>query len=146
MNDFWNRVLAYFWLPETKYVLLAFALLAVVALRLLPNERRRIRNTILFFLICLAGQFVGALLEAFNYSRLAVMVHEAFVIGSGFALFRLCGHVVFRIVLPRVGIVVARIAEDILLLVVYAAFILARLHLVGLDPGVASTVGERPVG
>lgn len=34
MNDFWNRVLAYFWLPETKYVLLAFALLAVVALQL----------------------------------------------------------------------------------------------------------------
>jgi len=34
MNDFWNRVLAYFWLPETQYVLLAFALLGGVALQL----------------------------------------------------------------------------------------------------------------
>jgi small-conductance mechanosensitive channel len=62
------------------------------------------------------------------------MVHELFVIGSGMALFRLVAIFVFRSILPRVGIVTVRIAEDIIVLVVYAAFILARLHIVGLDP------------
>ncbi|MBP9805117.1 MAG: mechanosensitive ion channel, partial [Candidatus Accumulibacter sp.] len=47
---------------------------------------------------------------------------------------RLAAIFVFRAILPRVGIVVARIVEDIIVLVLYAAFILARLHLVGLDP------------
>jgi len=135
MNEFANRTLAYFWLPETKYVIVVFLVLAVLSLHLLPNDRRRVWSTVLLFLICLAGQLIGALLEAFNYSRLAVMVHEVFVIGSGFALFRLLGHAAFRIALPRIGIVVPRIAEDIVLLVIYATFVLARLHLLGLDPG-----------
>ena len=62
------------------------------------------------------------------------MVHEFFVIGSGFAVFRLLGHLIFRIALPRAGIIVASIAEDIILLFVYGAFIIARLHIIGLDP------------
>jgi hypothetical protein len=57
-----------------------------------------------------------------------------FVIGSGMALVRLLAIFVFQVILPRLGIVVVRIAEDISVLVVYAAFILARLHFVGLDP------------
>jgi len=134
MNELMSRTIAYFWLPETKYVIAAMVVFALLSLRQLPNERRRVRNTVVLFVMCLAGQFVGALLEAFNYSRAAVVIHEIFVIGSGFALFRLFGHVVFRIALPRLGIVVARIAEDIILLVVYSAFVLARLHFVGLDP------------
>jgi hypothetical protein len=126
---------AYFWLPETKYVIAA----AVgVTLLSLPNAGEGtpagggdLRGV---FLLCLVGQLFGAVLEALDYSRLAVMLHEIFVIGSGMALFRLLAIFVFRAILPRVGIVVARIAEDISVLLVYAAFILARLHFVGLDP------------
>jgi small-conductance mechanosensitive channel len=134
MDALINKTWAYFWLPETKYVIAAFVVLALLSAHLLPEKRRRVGNASMFFLICLVGQFVGAALEAFDYSRLAVMVHEVFVIGSGFAVFRMLGHLIFRIALPRAGIVVASIAEDIILLVVYGAFIIARLHIIGLDP------------
>jgi molybdenum cofactor synthesis domain-containing protein len=43
------------------------------------------------------GRLFGALLEALDYSRVAVMLHEIFVIGSGMALFRLLAIFVFRI-------------------------------------------------
>jgi small-conductance mechanosensitive channel len=134
MNALIDKTFAYFWLPETKYVIAAFVVLALLSAYLVPEKRRRVGNASIFFLICLVGQFVGAVLEAFNYSRLAVMVHEAFVIGSGFAVLRMLGHVIFRIALPRAGIIVPSIAEDIILLVVYGAFIITRLHLIGLDP------------
>ncbi|WP_300455839.1 mechanosensitive ion channel family protein [Accumulibacter sp.] len=134
MDGLISKTVAYFWLPETKYVIAVFVAFALISWQLLPSERRRVGRTAVFFAVCLAGQFAGALFEAFDYSRLAVIIHETFVICSGFALFRLIGHVVFRIALPRVGIDVARIAEDIVLLGIYVAFIIARLHLIGLDP------------
>ncbi|MBO3705295.1 MAG: mechanosensitive ion channel [Candidatus Accumulibacter sp.] len=129
-----QKIWAYFWLPETKYVIVAAVGVTLLSLRMLAKERRRVAATFVVFLLCLVGQLVGAMLEALDYSRLAVMLHEIFVIGSGMALFRLLAIFVFRAILPRVGIVVARIAEDISVLLVYGVFILARLHFVGLDP------------
>ena len=134
MEELLRKVLAYFWLPEAKYVITLFSIFTLLSLHLLPRERRRVGKIVVLFVVCLVGQFVAAVLEALNYSRLAVMLHEIFVIGAGFALFRLLGLFVFRILLPRLGIVVVRIAEDIILFVVYGAFILARLHLLGFDP------------
>jgi small-conductance mechanosensitive channel len=109
-------------------------MLTLIALPLLAKERRRAVATFLAFVLCLVGQLAGAVFEALDYSRFAVMVHELFVIGSGMALVRLLAMLVFRGILPRLGIVVVRIAEDISVLLFYAAFILARLHFVGLDP------------
>lgn len=134
MDGIIQKLWAYFWLPETKYVIAVFFAFALLSIWMLPLERRRVGKTVATFTISLGGQFFGALLEALDYSRVAVMVHELFVIGSGMALFSLLARFVFRIVLPRVGIVVLRIAEDIILFVVYGAFILARLHIIGLDP------------
>lgn len=134
MDRAMNRMWTYFWLPETKYIIAAVAVVALLSLRLLPKERRRIGGTAAVFVLCLLGQLLGAVFEAFDYSRVAVMLHELFVIGSGMALFRLVAIFVFRIILPRFGVVVVRIAEDVIVLIVYAAFIIARLHIVGLDP------------
>ncbi len=129
-----HKIWTYFWLPETKYIIAVVAILALLSLRLLPKDRQRIGRTTVVFVLCLVGQLFGALLEALDHSRFAVMVHELFVIGSGMALCRLVAIFVFRIILPRFGIVVARIAEDVIVIAVYAAFILGRLHIVGLDP------------
>ncbi len=134
MDTLMQRTWAYFWLPETKYVIAAAVMLTLIALPLLAKERRRAVATFLAFVLCLVGQLAGAVFEALDYSRFAVMVHELFVIGSGMALVRLLAMLVFRGILPRLGIVVVRIAEDISVLLLYAAFILARLHFVGLDP------------
>lgn len=127
------KIWTYFWLPETKYIIAVVAFFALLSLRILPKERQRIGRTTVVFVLCLGGQIFGAVLQALDYSRFAVMIHELFVIGSGMALCRLVAIFVFRIILPRFGIVVVRIAEDIILLVVYAAFLLGRLHIVGLD-------------
>ena len=134
MDTLMQKTWEYFWLPETKYVIAAAVLLTLITLPLLTKERRRAVTTFLAFILCLVGQLVGALFEALDYSRFAVMVHELFVIGSGLALVRLLAIFVFRGILPRLGIVVVRIAEDISVLLFYVAFILARLHFVGLDP------------
>jgi len=134
MDSVLHRIWSYFWLPETKYLIAAAVILTLLSLRLLARERQRVAATFVAFVLCLLGQLIGAVLEALQYSRLAVMVHEVFVIGSGMALFRLAAIFVFRAILPRVGIVVARIAEDISVLLLYALFIIARLHFVGLDP------------
>lgn len=134
MDNALHRIWLYFWLPETKYIIAAAAFFTLLLLRLLPRDRRRIASTAAVFALCLVGQLFGALLEALDYSRVAVMVHEIFVIGSGMALFRLIAIWGYRVVLPRFGIELSRLAADIILLVVYAAFIVGRLHIVGLDP------------
>ncbi len=134
MTEVMQRIWTYFWLPETKYVIATVVIFALLSLRLLPRERRRVGGTVVVFGLCLVGQLFGALLEALDYSRVAVMLHEIFVIGSGMALFRLLAIFVFRIVLPRFGMVVVRIAEDVIVLVIYAVFIIGRLHIVGFDP------------
>jgi hypothetical protein len=89
MDTLMQRTWAYFWLPETKYVIAAAVMLTLITLPLLAKERRRAVATFLAFVLCLVGQLVGALFEALDYSRFAVMVHELFVIGSGLALVRL---------------------------------------------------------
>ena len=79
------KIWTYFWLPETKYIIAVVAFFALVSLRLLPKERQRISRTTVVFVLCLVGQIFGALLQALDYSRFAVMIHELFVIGSGMA-------------------------------------------------------------
>ncbi|HPT51420.1 MAG TPA: mechanosensitive ion channel family protein [Accumulibacter sp.] len=130
-----DKIWRYFWLPETKHVIAAMVVFALLSLWMVPTERRRVSSSVVLFVVCLVGQLFGAFLEALQFSNGAVFIHELFVIGSGLALFRLLAVFAFRIVLPRLGIVTVRIAEDIILMAVYAAFILARLHIVGLDPG-----------
>ncbi len=134
MEGMLSRMLAYFWLSETKFVIAFFVIVTLLSLRFLPNERKRIGKTVAIFMICVGGQVGAALLEALDYSRMALMAHQFFIIGSGMAFFSLVARFLYRVVLPRAGLVLPRIAEDIILLVIYGAFIMARLHLIGLDP------------
>ncbi len=106
MDKLLERIWAYFWLPETKFIIAGAVILSLLSLRLLARERRRVGGTFVVFVLCLLGQLFGAILEGLDYSRLAVMLHELFVIGSGMALFRLAAIFAFRAILPRVGIVV----------------------------------------
>jgi hypothetical protein len=56
MDTMMSRVWAYFWLPETKYVIVAIVVFALLSLRLLPKERRRVGGTVAVFCVCLVGQ------------------------------------------------------------------------------------------
>ena len=64
MDALINKTLALFWLPETKYVIGVFVVFALLAFRLLPDDRRRVRNISALFAICVAGQVFGAVHQA----------------------------------------------------------------------------------
>ncbi len=70
----------------TRYQFAEPVAYALQRLRLLPKERQRVARTTVVLVLCLVGQFVGAVFEALDYSRFAVMIHEFFVIGSGMAV------------------------------------------------------------
>ena len=76
METMASRMLNYFWLPETKFVIAFFVVVVLLSLRFLPSERRRISKTAVIFSVCLGGQIGAALLEALDYSRIALMVHQ----------------------------------------------------------------------
>jgi len=61
MTEVMQRIWAYFWLPETKYVIATVVIFALLSLRLLPRERRRVGGTVVVFGLCLVGQLFGAL-------------------------------------------------------------------------------------
>lgn len=104
------------------------------------EERASLLNTLGFFLACLGGQFLSAMLYGLAFTRAAEVLHETFVIGAGIALIRLWGLLIFRIVLPAVKLSPPRITEDIFVIIAYVAWGLVRLRYAGLDlSGIVAT-------
>ena len=97
---FWDITIQFFWRDESLPVLILALCFAFLAFHFLADERKSVINTFSFFFVCLAGQFFSALLHALQFSNAAGVLHEAFIIGSGIALIRLFGLLLFRIVLP----------------------------------------------
>ncbi len=135
MMSFWNITLDFFW-RDGSLALLVMALgLALLLLHFRKNERKDIFNTLVFFLVCLFGQFASSLLHAMEFTRTAGLLHELFVIGAGIALIRLWVQLLFRIVLPLIKLSPPRIAEDMIVIIAYLAWGLVRLRYAGLDLG-----------
>ncbi|MBM3392555.1 MAG: mechanosensitive ion channel [Betaproteobacteria bacterium] len=130
----------FFWREELPYVMAAALALAVLLWPLRPADRRSVGYTLGFFLLCLAGQFGAGLLAARGLSSGAAATHELFVVGSGVALIRLAGLLVFRLLLPAVRLYPPRIAEDIVVILAYAVFVLVRMRMAGVDlSGIVAT-------
>lgn len=128
------RPLVTLWRADMLAMVALFGLVILILLRTLPPPRRALRNALLLLSASICGQAAAFGLEALAHTRLASWVHEVFVLGAGFALLRLLGLAVFRAILPKLGVRVVTIVEDILLFIAYAVFLLARLHGLGLDP------------
>lgn len=140
MNEIWQTAWPYFWREELPYVLGTALALAALLWRFLPADRRSVRYTSGFFVLCLAGQFAAGVLAARNLHAGAATVHELFLVGSGLALIRLGGLFVFRLAMPRLGLRTPRIAEDLLVILAYAMFGLVRMRLAGVDlSGIVAT-------
>jgi small-conductance mechanosensitive channel/CRP-like cAMP-binding protein len=133
--NFWDHMTGYFWDEESLILLVMVLCIAVLLLHFRREERAAILNTVSFYLVCLCGQFVSGLLHALEFIRSAEVSHEIFVIGSGIALIRLWGLLVFRIVMPAVKLRPPRITEDIFVIIAYVAWFLMRLRYAGLDLG-----------
>jgi small-conductance mechanosensitive channel/CRP-like cAMP-binding protein len=133
--DFWNSAIRFFWQGESLLVLMMALSLALVLHQFHQEARRSIINTLSFFLACLFGQFISGMLFAMSFTQAATTLREAFLIGSGIALIRLWGLLVFRLVLPIAHVSPPRIAEDIFVIIAYVAWGLVRLRYAGLDLG-----------
>src|SRR3989338_7842030 len=98
---FWNTAMQIFWREESLPVLLMALGIAFLLFHFLKEERKSVLNTLIFFFACLVLQFISGLIHALQFISAAAMLHEAGLIGAGIAVIRLCGLLVFRIILPR---------------------------------------------
>lgn len=133
--SFWNSVMQFFWRDESLPVLAMVLVLAVLLLHFLKEDRKGVFNTLTFFLVCVALQFISGLIQALQFPYAAAVFHEVGLIGTGIAVIRLWGLLVFRIVLPRMRVMPPRIAEDIFVIIGYVGWGLVRLRYAGLDLG-----------
>jgi CRP-like cAMP-binding protein/small-conductance mechanosensitive channel len=139
--SFWNSLFGFFWREESTLVLvMALVLVALLFHFHRKEERKTVTNTLALFFVCLFGQFISGLLHAFEFTKAAEILREAFVIGGGVAIIRLWGVLIFRTILPAIKLSPPRITEDISVIVVYIAWGLVRLRYAGLDlSGIVAT-------
>ena len=133
--NFWNTVFNYFWREESFAVVIMVLGLVVFLLQFRKDTRQSVLNTLVFFVVCLAGQFVSAVLYALGFNRGAEVLQEVSIIGSGIALIRLWSLLIFRVLLPLVKLSPLRITEDIIVIIAYIAWGMVRLRYAGLDLG-----------
>ncbi len=131
----WDSTIEFAWREESLPLLVNVLCLVFLLFHFLREERKSVFNTLVFFLICLSGQFISGLMHALQFATLAGVLHETFVIGAGIALIRLWGLLIFRIILPRVHFTLPRIAEDIFVIMAYMGWGMVRLRYAGLDLG-----------
>ncbi|HEU0189419.1 MAG TPA: mechanosensitive ion channel family protein [Gallionella sp.] len=131
--SFWNNAMNFFWREESFPVLVMVLAITFLLLHFRKEDRNSIINTLIFFFICMGGQLISSLIHALEFTKAAAILHEAFTIGSGIAVIRLWGSLLFRIVLPFARLSPPRIAEDIFVIVGYVALGLVRLRYAGLD-------------
>lgn len=116
--------------PSVPVMVAALALLFWLSR---PADRHTLYNTVMLYLLALAGQTANALLAGFDLGLAGAVLRELFVIMAGVALIRLWGLALFRVLLPLLWLRPPRILEDVLVMVAYVAWGLVRLRYAGLD-------------
>ena len=123
-----------FWTPEQAWIIVGGVLLWGLLTRALPEgSRYTLRQTGAFFIVCLLGSVLAAVMSALGWDRVADGFQEAALVGVGVALIRFLGLLLFRVVLPRLSIEMPRILEDVAVIIGYGIWGLVRLRYAGLD-------------
>ncbi len=128
-----NNVVGYFWGDESFPVLIMMLCITVLLFHFHREERASLINTLVFFFACQAGLFISGIVHVLEFARAASVLREGFIIGSGLAFIRLCGLLVFRIIMPVFKLTPPRITEDIVVIIAYVAWLMVRLRYAGLD-------------
>ena len=128
-------VFRYSWSGEATLVLIMVLLITVLLHLFRREDRASLINTIGFFLVCSLGQFVSGVFHVMEMAHTASVLNEVFLIGAGIAVIRLCGQLIFRILMPLAKLSPPRIAEDFFVILAYIAWGLVRLRYAGLELG-----------
>ncbi len=131
--SFLDPAIHFFWREESLPVLIIVLCLSFLMFYFVKEERKSVTNTLMFFLVCMVGQFISGLVFLLQFATVAGVLLEGFIIGAGIALIRMCGLVIFRMILPRAHLTPPRIAEDIFVIIAYIAWGLMRLRYAGFD-------------
>jgi CRP-like cAMP-binding protein len=131
--SFINNAVGYFWGEESFPMLILMLGIAVLIFHFRREEKASLINTLALFFVCQAGLFISGVTHTLEFTRAAIVIREVFIIGSGIAFIRLFGLMAFRIILPAFKLSTPRITEDIIVIIAYFAWFMARLHYAGLD-------------
>lgn len=125
---------------QTHYVFL-IAVSLLLGLLLLRFARGIRLFTALMLALFLLLILTSALAGAMGASSVATVVHAFGILTLGLLIIRQTALLLFRRVVPKLGLTPPRILEELLILLAYVVWVLIRLSYAGLDPSslVAST-------
>jgi small-conductance mechanosensitive channel/CRP-like cAMP-binding protein len=123
----------YVWTPETPALLTLAVVLSAALLRYCPPDRRSVLNTFTLLLLSLAGRALAGVAAWADFTRGAEIASEIFIILGGFALIRLAGLFLLRLLLPLIRIRPPQITQDLLMSAAYLGWMFVRLRYAGLD-------------
>src|SRR5690625_1186286 len=126
------------WLPQFLPLMGASVLMAFTLRKAATGMLMFTLQLLVVFILLLIGSAISAGLAAFSVAQ---SLHGLAIIVFGMLLIRQMGLILFRLVIPKLGLHPPRILEEIIILLAYGAWILVRLASAGLDASslVAST-------
>ncbi len=107
--------------------------LALLALR--PADRASTRNALLLLVLCAAAGAADTAVGSMGSRTFAGVLADASTVLVGIVLIRLAGIIVFRVLLPAVRVVLARIVEDLVTTALMLGWGLVWLRVAGVELG-----------
>lgn len=136
----WQEILSFAWPHGMGYLVSAVLVSAVLLYLLRPADRKTLTHTLYFFAVCLAGLFISGVFHFIGLANAAAILHEIFVVAEGIVLIRLCGMLIFRVMLPAARLSTPSILEDMLVIIAYLIWGMVRLRYAGMDlSGIVAT-------
>ena len=129
-----GNALAFSWHAESPYVLGWALMCSIVVWRRGGESRVAVVNTFAVHLGAVAALLAAGMLHSINMQSGAVTLYNVALLIAGVAVIRLTGMLAFRTLLPTVGIRTPRIVEDLVTILAYFVWIIARLRATGMDP------------
>lgn len=132
-SDFWGSIERIFWQPETPYLIGGMLLMTGLLVYLRREDRSTYRNTLFIFLVGLAGQLAGAMLQYIEFTKPGEVLYEIGAVIIVIATIRQCGFLVFRILFPIFHLRPPQILEDLAFFACYVVYAIARIKYAGVD-------------
>jgi small-conductance mechanosensitive channel/CRP-like cAMP-binding protein len=115
------------------HAFIAMLVLLAIALPKLPANNNTLRNSLRVSLLVVALVFFSGCAQFFGLHKAGEVLDELAQLIAGMLVIHIAGLVVFRRVFPVLNLFPPRILEDLLMVLVYIAWMMVRLRYAGLD-------------